>query len=238
MHGRSDGVGETSVEMSFSFMVLSQQTLLRGLLRTSLCATHSAEWVAEYGAVDGFLAANSRSEVLILDCDTCRITELQADTITRSGRVRRVVFLTDVPGPYHVHCLFHFGFHGLLHKRDSVEEFDAGMSAVLAGSIFISARVRASERGAFGRILSERETAALRAMALHPTLRHAAEELSVSLATLRTHRRNIFAKLSLRSQTHLIAFAVRAGVVSTDEMLTSATPREAHKKSRPARAEI
>ncbi len=223
---RADGFGEASPHMSYSFMVLSQQSLLRGLLRTSLSATHSAEWVAEYATVDDFLAASSHSEALILDCDTCRITEAQADAIVRSRRVRRVVFLTDTPGTYHVHCLFHFGFHGVLHKRDSVEEFDAGMSAVLAGSIFISAHVRAGERGAFTRVLSEREITALRVMALHSTLRSAAEEMSVSLATLRTHRRNIFAKLGLHSQTHLVAFSVRAGVVSMDEMLTLATPTE------------
>lgn len=212
--------------MSYSFIVLSQQSLLRGLLRTGLCATQSAEWVAEYASVDEFLAASSRSEALILDCDTCRIAERQADTILRSRRVRRIVLLTDTPGTYHVHCLFHFGFHGVLHKRDSVEEFEVGMSAVLSGSIFISARVRASDRGAFTRVLSEREIAVLRVMALHSTLRSAADELSVSLATLRTHRRNIFAKLGLRSQTHLVAFSVRAGVVSTDEMLLLAAPRE------------
>lgn len=155
MRRRRYGLGDASPYMSYSFIVLSQQSLLRGLLRTSLCATHSAEWVAEYATVDDFLAASSHGEALILDCDTCRIAEPQADAILRSRRVRRVVFLTDTPGTYHVHCLFHFGFHGILHKRDSVEEFDAGMSAVLAGSIFISARVRAGERGAFMRVLSE-----------------------------------------------------------------------------------
>lgn len=219
-----------SPEMSYSFIVLSRQSLLRGLLRRSLCAARSAEWVADYATVDEFLAANSRSEVLIFDCDSCRINEQQADAMVRSLRVRRVVFLTDTPGTYHVHCLFYFGFHGVLHKRDSVEEFDAGMSAVLAGSIFISAHVRAGERGAFTRILSEREIAALRAMALHSKLRSAAAELGVSLATVRTHRRNIFAKLGLHSQTHLVAFCVRAGVVSTDEMFTLAAPREVNER--------
>ncbi len=228
-------MGEAAPQMSYSFIVLSQQSLLRGLLRRSLCATHSAEWVADYATVDDFLTASSCSEVLVVDCDTCRVAESHANAIIRSRRVRRVVFLTDIPGTYHVHCLFFFGFHGVLHKRDSVEEFDAGMAAVLAGSIFISARVRASERGAFARVLSEREITALRAMALHPTLRSAAEELGVSLATLRTHRRNVFAKLGLRSQTHLVAFSVRAGVVSTDEMLTLASPREESERSNPAR---
>lgn len=212
-------------------MVLSRQSLLRGLLRRNLSATHSAECVADYATVDEFLAASSRSEVLILDCDTCRLSDPQADAMIRSHRVRRVVFLTDTAGIYHVHCLFYYGFHGVLHKRDSVEEFDAGMSAVLAGSIFISAHVRADERVAFTRILSEREIAALRAMALHSTLPRAAEELDVSLATLRTHRRNIFAKLGFHSQMHLVAFSVRAGVVSTDEMRSLAAPNEGNERS-------
>lgn len=200
-------------------MLLSQQALLRGLLRASLCTAHSAECVAEFSGIRDFLVASASGDALIVDCDTCRISSRHADEIARSRRARRVVFMTEMPGAYHLHCLFHHGFHGLLHKQDTVEEFNAGMSAVLAGNFFVSARVVANERHEFSRILSEREIVAIRAMALQPTLRRSAQELSVSLATMRTHRRNVFAKLGLRSQMHLVAFAVRTGVVSLDDWL-------------------
>lgn len=207
-------------------MLLSQQALLRGLLRGSLCSAHSAECVAEFSGIKEFLVARASGDALIVDCDTCSISRRHADEITRSRRARRVVFVTDMPGAYHLHCLFHHGFHGLLHKRDTVEEFTSGMAAVLAGNFFVSARVVASERREFSRILSEREIVAIRAMVLHPTLTRSAQELNVSLATMRTHRRNIFAKLGLRSQMHLVAFGVRTGVVSPDDWLRTSAVRD------------
>lgn len=200
-----------------SFILLSRQTLLRGLLRSALVSVNAAQRVSEFESFRELVKSSERADLLVIDCDTCWLTDRQAEEMLRHKLARWVVYLTDVPGAYHLHFVLRYGFQGLLHKRDSIEDFQMGVAAILRGSIYVSARIPAHDRNPFARILSDREVAAIRVMALQPVLKRAAQDLGVSLATLRTHRRNVFAKLSLGSQAELISFAVKVGLVSLHE---------------------
>lgn len=200
-----------------SFILLSRQSLLRGLLCTTLVDSHPTPRVSEFESFRELVKSGERADLLIVDCDTCFLTERQAEELVRHRYAKWVVYLTDVPGAYHLHCILRYGFQGMLHKRDSVEDFRLGVAAVLRGNIYVSARVPAHDRNLFVRMLSEREVAAIRAMVVQPVLKRAAQDLGVSLATLRTHRRNIFCKLELGSQAELISFAVKVGLVSLHE---------------------
>jgi DNA-binding NarL/FixJ family response regulator len=62
-------------------------------------------------------------------------------------------------------------------------------------------------------LLSARECAALEAVAEGLTVREAAERLSISPHTLRTHIRNAVQKLAARSTVHAVARALQAGLV-------------------------
>lgn len=201
----------------YSFTLLSRQTLVRALLRIALGELGGAICLGEFGSVSDVVAAGHSSDLVIVDCDTCQLSASEAAQLVRSHRGRRVIFVTDVSGGYHLHLLMRYGFHGLLHKRDTVEAFRAGVAAVLRGNLFVSAHVDARERFYFSRVLSEREVEVMRAMVLQPGIKNAAKVLSMSAATLRTHRRNVFSKLEIKSQTELIAFAARVGLVSLDE---------------------
>ncbi|MBX3739304.1 MAG: response regulator transcription factor [Candidatus Didemnitutus sp.] len=198
--------------------MLSRQTLARALLRTALGEFGAARCLGEFVSVSDVVAAGHASDLLIVDCDTCPLSAREAEKLIRSHCMRRVIFITDVSGGYHLHVLLRYGFHGLLHKRDTVEEFRAGLAAVLRGNFYVSAQVDARERFYFARVLSEREVEVMRVMVLQPGIKNAAKSLAMSAATLRTHRRNVFAKLEIKSQTELIAFAARVGLVSLDEV--------------------
>jgi DNA-binding CsgD family transcriptional regulator len=67
-------------------------------------------------------------------------------------------------------------------------------------------------------VLSERETEVLRAVALGLTNREISDELCISTHTVITHRKNITAKLSIKTIAGLAVYAVINGIISSEEM--------------------
>jgi two-component system NarL family response regulator len=70
----------------------------------------------------------------------------------------------------------------------------------------------------FGRPLSERELEVLLAAAKGETMEETAARLWLSLETIKSHRRNVIAKLGARNLSHAIALAVRSGLMSVESV--------------------
>ena len=68
----------------------------------------------------------------------------------------------------------------------------------------------------YGRPLSERELEVLAAAAGGETMDETAKRLWLSLETVKSHRRNVIAKLGARNLAHAIALAIRNGILSVD----------------------
>ncbi|MGD2033900.1 MAG: LuxR C-terminal-related transcriptional regulator [Bacteroidales bacterium] len=66
--------------------------------------------------------------------------------------------------------------------------------------------------------LSERETEILKFVALGLTNREIAEKLFISAHTVITHRKNITAKLGIKTIAGLTVYAVLNGIISSDEI--------------------
>jgi two-component system, NarL family, response regulator len=70
----------------------------------------------------------------------------------------------------------------------------------------------------YGRALSERELEVLHAAANGETMEETATRLWLSLETIKSHRRNVIAKLGARNLSHAIALAVRSGLMSVESV--------------------
>jgi two-component system NarL family response regulator len=70
----------------------------------------------------------------------------------------------------------------------------------------------------FGRPLSERELEVLHAAANGETMEETAARLWLSLETIKSHRRNVIAKLGARNLSHAIALSLRSGLMSVDSV--------------------
>ena len=75
--------------------------------------------------------------------------------------------------------------------------------------------------------LTEREVGVLRMVAMGKSNRQIADELVISLGTVRTHLSNILGKLHLASRTQATLYALREGLASLDDAdLANAEPDE------------
>lgn len=66
------------------------------------------------------------------------------------------------------------------------------------------------------RILTPREIEILRLVAEGRTNQEIADQLTLSIKTVQTHRANVMEKLDLRDITHLVRFAVHYGLIATE----------------------
>jgi DNA-binding NarL/FixJ family response regulator len=118
------------------------------------------------------------------------------------------------------------GARGYLLKDSADTDLVRGVAAVAAGKSFFSpaaAKVmlddyvrHLSERGIVDRLesLSEREREVLQLIAEGHSSKEIAELLSISPATVDTHRTHILQKLGVHNTAELVLFAVRRGVIS------------------------
>jgi DNA-binding NarL/FixJ family response regulator len=63
------------------------------------------------------------------------------------------------------------------------------------------------------RVLTPREVEGLRLVAEGCTNQEIADQLTLSIETVQTHRANVMEKLDLRDITHLVRFAIRHGLI-------------------------
>jgi DNA-binding NarL/FixJ family response regulator len=118
------------------------------------------------------------------------------------------------------------GAKGYLLKDSADSDLVRGVAAVAAGKSFFSpaaAKVmlddylrHLSEKGIVNRYdaLSEREREVLQLIAEGHSSKEVAEVLSISPATVETHRAHILQKLDVHNTAELVLYAVRRGVIS------------------------
>jgi len=66
------------------------------------------------------------------------------------------------------------------------------------------------------RVLTPREVEVLRLVAEGRTNQEIADQLTLSIKTVQTHRANVMEKLELRDITHLVRFAIHHGLITPE----------------------
>ncbi|MBI5425760.1 MAG: response regulator transcription factor [Opitutae bacterium] len=201
--------------MNYTFAICSHETLLRQALVGCLERDARARCVAEFSPSMGLDRIPVGTDLLLLDVDGPEEIFLRKlQVIVGARHIRRVLLLTGTTGGYAAHLVWMNNWHGLVHKSDAISAVRESIERVLKGGISLSPNAGVYERIDFSRVLSEREVELLREMARHEDMKLVAHRVGLTAATVRTHRRNIFRKLNLRTQASLVRFALRSGLLS------------------------
>jgi two-component system response regulator NreC len=210
-------------------MIADDHPLVRSGLRALLERDGEFKVVAE--AADGYeaidLAVLHKPNVILLDVGMPRLSGPDAaQSISQKVPAARIVMLSMHSDEAYVLRALKAGARGYLLKASPEADVLAAIRAVAAGHAYFSPSItrllveeyviEAKRRGVEDSydLLSTREKEVLQLLASGKNNRDIADLLFLSVATVETHRNNIFQKLHLHSLAELILYAVRKGLIS------------------------
>jgi len=180
-------------------------------------------------AADGVTAARLvgalRPAVALLDVQMPAASGLEAARTILADTGTRVLMLTTFDLDEYVYEALRLGAAGFLLKNASPPEVLHAVRTVHAGHAMLAPEVtarlmrqfaprRPGHRHPFaGRVLSTRETEVIRYVARGWSNQQIADELVLSVETVRTYLRRMFAKLDVHDRTHLAVLAYEAGLL-------------------------
>lgn len=203
-------------------------TVLRQGLRKILEDRRDWRVVAEAGngrdAVREAIELNP--DVAVLDIGMPLLNGIEATRqIIRRAPTVRILILSMHSDQAYVTQAVQAGARGYLLKESAGSELIAAIAAVVAGKTFFSPAVAQvvfddyvrslTERGITDRYdaLSEREREVLQLVAEGKSSKEIADVLSISPATVETHRAHLLQKLGLRNTAEVVRYAARRGIV-------------------------
>jgi two-component system, NarL family, response regulator NreC len=204
-------------------------TLVRQGLRKILEEKREWEVVAEAG--DGREAVRQalalRPDVAVLDIGMPLLNGIEStrQIVRRHPEIRVLILSMHSDEAYIIKAL-QAGAKGYLLKDSADTDLIRGVADVAAGKSFFSpavARVmlddyvrHLADKGISDRYetLSEREREIFQLVAEGHSNKEIADVLSISPATVETHRAHIFQKLDLHNTAEVVLYAVRRGVIS------------------------
>ena len=210
-------------------MIVDDHPLVRGGLRSLLQQNGEFEVVAE--GADGYeaieLATLHSPDVILLDVAMPRLNGTDAaqhirEKVPRAG----IVMVSMHADESYILRALKSGARGYLLKASPEAEVIAAVRAVANGQAYFSpviTRILVEEyvtemqrRGVEDSydLLTLREKEILQLLVSGLNNREVADKLNVSVATVETHRNNIFQKLHVHNLPELILYAVRKGIVT------------------------
>jgi DNA-binding NarL/FixJ family response regulator len=126
----------------------------------------------------------------------------------------RILVLSSYEGDEDIHAALAAGAMGYILKHSSDDQITPAIRTLLQGKRWIplevASHLAARERG---EILSEREREIVRLLVLGEANKQIGDALGITELTVKSHMKNILAKLKVRDRTEAVTVALRRGIV-------------------------
>jgi NarL family two-component system response regulator LiaR len=213
-------------------LIADDHALLRESMRNLLDRQEDMEVVGE--AADGEeavkLSLKTKPDIAVLDIVMPRLNGIEASKeIKKVSASTAIIILTAYDDPQYVLGLLEAGAAGYLLKSARGRDVVAAIRAVREGeSVLHPSIIAMLLKRAMGlqvneskpmskESLTEREIEVLKLAAQGMSNKEIAENLSVTVRTVKAHISNLFAKMDVASRTEAILKAVREGWLDLDE---------------------
>jgi DNA-binding NarL/FixJ family response regulator len=188
------------------------------------------------------MAQELMPDVVVMDITMPDMDGLEACQLIRSQRpATQVLMLTMHESEEYFLQSLRMGAAGYLVKKAAPSDLRMAINSIAQGGAFLypglaKALIRsyvaspasaspasndhegmnASSLAQAFRVLTPREVEVLRSVAEGRTNQEIADQLTLSIKTVQTHRANVMEKLDLRDITHLVRFAVHHGLIAPE----------------------
>src|SRR5574341_1317455 len=222
-----------AMQTNIRVLIADDHAVLRDGLRALLSGCDGIEVVGE--AEDGMEAVEKavslHPDVILMDIAMPRLGGLEAALELRQRKMpAKVLVLTQYDNKEYVFKMLKAGAAGYMLKKAAASELVSAIRAVYAGESFLYPSVtravidrylhegEASETERQFEQLSDREKEVLKLLAEGRSNNEIADLLCLSVKTVMSHRASIMEKLDIHNPTHLVKFAIRAGLPVMDDM--------------------
>ncbi|MGN6223876.1 response regulator [Pseudoxanthomonas sp.] len=184
------------------------------------------EIVAVASSSNALIEALSQHACDLVITDFSMPNEDEADGLSLLGLIQRrwpdmpVIVLTMVTNPAILQSILDAGVRGLINKTDAMTELAVAVQTIMRGQLYIS---RATDRlliqagngkSAQAVPLSPRETEVIRLFASGKSVTEIARQLNRSVKTISTQKQEAMAKLGLKNDFDIYAYAREKGMLS------------------------
>lgn len=210
-------------------LLVDDHAILRMGLRSLLELEPDLQIVAEAGGTDEALALipDARPDIVVTDVAMPGRNGLElVDELRARWPEIRVLVLTAHNDEEYIRAALSRGVYGFVLKDSSRHELLGGVRAVLRGEHFLCEAVTGQVVSRFRTgweeapvqpthaLVTRREHEVLTRIASGHTSRRIADDLGLSVKTVRKHRQNLMQKLSLHNAAAITAYAYSNGLVA------------------------
>jgi DNA-binding NarL/FixJ family response regulator len=215
--------------MKLRVLLVDDHQLMREGLRRILENTPGIDVVgeAEDGRAALAAAAEVRPDVVVMDVGMHGLNGIEATQRLRENHPEiKVVALSAHADKRYVRNMVRAGASAYVLKESASDDLLRAVRAAALGEHYLSPRITGClleswtapipESPSAHDVLGSREREVLRLLAEGETSKEIASQLSLSVKTVETHRRNITQKVGLHSIAELTKYAVREGLTSLE----------------------
>jgi DNA-binding NarL/FixJ family response regulator len=216
--------------MMLTIVLADDHKVVRKGLKALLCSEPDFDVIGE--AEDGRqaleLVENLQPDILVLDLMMPEINGLEVTRrLCSRERHTRVVILSMHNNEAYILEALRVGASSYILKESPPEELLKGIRLAVAGKRYLGHPICADTIESYSNYLNsctgeldrltDREKEILKLAAHGLSNQEIAAELGISPRTVATHRANLMHKLNLRSQSQMLQFAVRQGLIAAGE---------------------
>lgn len=207
-----------------TIVLADDHAVVRSGLKMLLDSEPDFEVVAEAGDLESAqrYVRGHHPKVLVLDLNMPGGSSLEAiPSIREQAPGTQIVVLTMQQEPAFARRALGAGAIGYVLKEAADDELVEAVRRASTGESYLNprlgARLASEPPPGPPDDLSEREVDVLRLIALGHTNAEIAEQLYLSVRTVETHRAHIQQKLSLSSRAELVGYALKRGLISSND---------------------
>jgi len=180
--------------------------------------------VGEAGSAQEFfeIVNKTPADLVILDVRLPDKSGIQiAKELAKNGPAVKVLVLSAENDENAINALMEAGINGFISKNSSIPEVLTAIDYIMDGAEYfgkdISKMIRdikVAKRSSGQETFTERENEIIALCSDGLTAKEIADKLHINVATVNTHKNNIFKKLGINNSVELVRYALKAGIIT------------------------